>query len=129
MDRGTRVSPGVLAQDLSETAQLVGREIAAANLDLHGRETVLALALDIRLQEAVELVQVSVGARIAHTGSWGTGLLVVVEDDPVEREVALRDPIALELLFDQLPERIDSDLVDQHLDPRPRAVDPQPLLA
>ena len=38
-------------------------------------------------------------------------------------------PVALQLLVDQLAEGVDPDLVDQDLDPRPRPVDPQPLLA
>ena len=47
----------------------------------------------------------------------------------VDREVALGDPVALELLLDHLAEGVDADLVDQHLDPGAGAVDAQPLLA
>src|SRR3954452_15346397 len=44
-------------------------------------------------------------------------------------EVALVDPVALELLIDQLAEGVHADLVDQHLDPGAHAVLAQPVLA
>ena len=47
----------------------------------------------------------------------------------VDREVALADPVALELLLDELTDGIDPDLVDEDLDPRPRTVDAQEVLA
>ena len=56
-------------------------------------------------------------------------LLVVVEAQALDVEVALRDPVALELLVDLLAEGVDPDLVDQDLDPGAGAVDAQPLLA
>src|SRR4029450_1091657 len=56
-------------------------------------------------------------------------LLLVVEAQPLDVEVALVRPIALQLLLDLLAEGIDADLVDQHLDPGAGAVDAQPLLA
>ena len=58
--------------------------------------------------------------------------LVVVEAQALDQlgvEVALSDPVALELLVDLLAEGLDADLVDQHLDPGAGAVDAQPLLA
>ena len=57
------------------------------------------------------------------------GLLVVQEETVVDREVALGDPVALELLVDQLAHGLDADLVHQHLDAGARAVDAQPVLA
>ena len=57
------------------------------------------------------------------------GLLVVVEAQRVDREVALGDPVALELLLDLASQLVDAVLVDEHLDACARAVDPQPLLA
>ena len=108
----------------------VRRQVAAADLDLDGREALLALGLHVRLEEVVELAVVAVRRSRTRSGRGRrVRLLVVVEQDLVEREVALRDPVALELLLDQLAERVDPDLVDQHLDPGPGAVDAQPVLA
>ena len=47
----------------------------------------------------------------------------------IDREVALVDPVALELLVNHAADLFDPDLVDQHLDAGPGAVDPQPGLA
>ena len=47
----------------------------------------------------------------------------------VQREVPLGHPVALQLLLDELPERVDPDLVDQDLDPGASAVDAQEVLA
>ncbi len=129
MDGGARVAARVVAHDLAEPAQLVGGQIAALDLDLDRREPWLALGADVGLEEVPELAAVAVGARVRFLRRGDVGLLVVVEQDLVEREVALADPVALELLLDHLSERVDPDLVDQHLDPGAGAVDPQPVLA
>ena len=52
-----------------------------------------------------------------------------IELEALDVEVALVDPVALELLLDHLAEGVDADLVDQHLDPGAGAVLAQPLLA
>src|SRR5262249_3919897 len=82
--------------------------------------------------EAVELGAVAVrrGGRPRRRRS--ATLLVVLEAETVDQlgaELALRHPLALELLVDLLAEGIDPDLVDQDLDPGAGAVDAQPVLA
>ena len=57
------------------------------------------------------------------------GLLVVEEHAVLDREVALGDPVALELLVDHPAHLVDADLVDQHLQAGAGAVDAQPVLA
>ena len=57
------------------------------------------------------------------------GLLVVLEQQAVERVVALVDPVALELLLDHLAEGVHPDAVDEHLDPGAGAVLAQVVLA
>ena len=126
---GPGVAAGELAHDRREPAQLLRGEIAAGDLDRDGGEAVLALRRDVRLAEALELGAIAVRARPGRVRAGGVRLLVIGEQQPVDREVALGDPVALELLLDHLAEGIDPDLVDQHLDPGPGAVDPQPLLA
>ena len=44
---GAGVAAGEVAHDVGEPAELLGREVAADDLDLHGREAVLALLLDV----------------------------------------------------------------------------------
>ena len=64
------------------------------------------------------------------TVAGGAGrVLGLVVDEEVGREVALGDPVALELLVDHLAHLVDADLVDEHLDARAGAVDAQPVLA
>ena len=55
--------------------------------------------------------------------------LVVDEEQRVERVVALGNPIALEFLDNHLAESLWTDLIYQHLDPSPRAILAQPVLA
>ena len=57
------------------------------------------------------------------------GLLVVREEQRGRVEVALGHPVAGQLLLHLLAEGVDADLVDQHLDAGPGAVDSQPVLA
>ena len=52
----------------------------------------------------------------------------MLEQDAVDREVALGDPVASEFLLDHLTEGVDPDLVDQHLDASACAVDAQEIL-
>ena len=114
---------------VGEAAELLGREVAARDLDLDGAEALLALALDVRGAEAVELGEVAV-RRAERTGGVGrAGLLVVQEQAVDRREVALVDPVALQLLLDEVAHRLDADLVDHHLQAGAGAVDAQPVLA
>ena len=99
------------------------------HLDLDGAEALLALRLHVRLAEAVELGAVAVRAPVGGRGRGRVRLLVVDQLQPLDVEVALVDPVALELLLDHLPEGVDADLVDQDLDPGAGAVHPQPVLA
>ena len=129
MDARAGGAAGVFAHDAADPAELLGRQVAARHLDLDGREALLPLALDVGLHEARELTVVSVrrseGLRLRRR----IGLFVVLEQDPFQAEVALVDPIALELLLHEGPELVDSDLVDQDLDPGAGPVDAQPILA
>src|SRR5215211_2994897 len=129
VDRGAGVAAAELAHDLRELAHLLGREVAAGDLHAHRREAVLALGLDAGLAEALELGEVAVGAARLHGDRRRIRLLVVDEEQVVDREVTLGYPVALELLLDHLAEGVDADLVDQDLDAGAGAVDAQPLLA
>ena len=62
MDRGPGRAAGVVTHDLAQAAQLLGAEVAAADLDLDGAEAGLALGGDVGLGEAIELAAVTVGA-------------------------------------------------------------------
>ncbi len=73
--------------------------------------------------------QVAVRRNVRFRHGRRGGLLVVAPRDRLDREVALGDPVAAQLLLDHLAEGVDADLVDEHLDPRPGAVDAQELLA
>ena len=80
--------------------------------------------------EALELGAVAVGRAVGEPAArarrpprrGGTARL----DGSKSRSV---DPVALELLLDLLAQRLDADLVDQHLDAGAGAVDAQPVLA
>ncbi len=52
----------------------------------------------------------------------------MIHPDLLDREVALRDPVALELLVNEFPEGVHPDLVDQHLDAGAGTVDAQEVL-
>ena len=56
-------------------------------------------------------------------------LLVHVQAQALDVELALGDPVALTLLVHEPAHLVDADLVDEHLDAGPRAVDAQPVLA
>ena len=129
MNRRPSRAARVVAHDLPESAELLRGEIAALDLDLDGRESGLALRLGIRRREPVEGTEVAVRTRVGVLDGRHVRLLVVIEQDPVEREVALVHPLSGELLLDLLTEGIDPDLVDQHLDPGAGAVHPQEVLA
>ena len=80
--------------------------------------------------KAVELAAVAVrGCRSSSGCGRRVGLLVVDEQQRVGVEVALVDPVALQLLVDHLAELLDADLVDQELDAGAGAVGAQVLLA
>ena len=83
--------------------------------------------VDRAAREALELARVAVRARRGRRRAGRVGLLVV--EELVEREVALGDPVALELLLDLAAQLVDAELVDEHLQAGPRAVDAQPVLA
>src|SRR5262249_55101321 len=69
---------GVLAHDRGEAAELLRAEVAAGDLHLHSREALLALRLDVALEEALELGALAVrrGGRERRRG--GVSLLVMV---------------------------------------------------
>ena len=116
----------------AEAAELLRGQVAAVDLHLDGREALLALRLDVAFDEALELAAVAVRRGGSGGLGGGVGLLVVVEAEALDQlgvELALLDPVALELLVDQLAEGVHADLVDQDLDPGAGAVDAQPLLA
>ena len=126
---GARVAAAEVAHDRGQAAELLGREVAADDLDLDGGEAGLALRLDVGVAPAQELGAVAVG-RAGLRGRAGGVLLLVVQEQPGLRvEVALGDPVALQLLLDQRAHLLDADLVDQHLDAGAGAVDAQPVLA
>ena len=129
LDRRARVAAGVAAHHVGQPAELLGREVAADHLDLDGREALLTLRLDVRLAEALELAAVAVGAGVARQRRGGVRLLVVLEQQRAGVEVALGDPVALELLLDLAAQLLDAELVDEHLDARAGAVGAQPVLA
>src|SRR5918912_695881 len=129
LDRGTRVAAGELAHQVGEAAELLRAEIPPGHLDLDGREALLALGPDARLQEAVELGPVAVGAPKAGLRRRGVRLLVVEEQAGRGVEIAVAEPVPLELLVDHAPELIDPNLVNQELEPSPGAVLAKPVLA
>ena len=119
-----------VAHDLAEAAELLGREVTAVDLDLDGTEARLALGDDVGLAEAVERGAVLVVGRRAEglRHARRDGLLVEVEAARRDREVALGDPVALELLLDLGAQLVDAELVDEDLDAGAGAVDAQPVL-
>ena len=113
-----------------EAAELLGGEVAAGDLDLDRGEALLALRADVGGEEALELASRRRSGSPARAGAAGAfASSSIAEQQVVDREVALGDPVALELLLDHLAEGVDADLVDQDLDPGAGAVDAQPLLA
>ena len=62
---------------------------------------------------------------VAARGAGAEACSSSVEAQAVDVEVALGDPVAAQLLLDDLAERFDADLVDEHLDARACAVDAQ----
>ena len=107
-----------------------GRQVAAGDLHVDGREAVLALRLDVVGAEALEGACRRRWARRRSAGGAGAErLLVDVEAQARDVEVALGDPVARQLLVDHLAEGVDADLVDEHLDARAGAVDAQEVLA
>ena len=119
----------MLAHDRGQPAELLGREIAPG--DLHGdrREALLALIDDVASTKRSKRRAIAVGACDGGREGGRVRFLVIVEQQVLDREVALVDPFALELLVDHLTEGFDADLVDQDLDPGPGAIGPQPVLA
>ena len=69
------------------------------------------------------------GRGVAARGAPARPLLVVVEEQRRRVEVALGDPVAAQLLLDQLAEGVHADAVDQHLDAGAGAVGAQLVLA
>src|SRR4051812_17639287 len=128
LDAGAGVAAGEVAHELRDAAELLGRQVAADDPDLGGREAGLTLRRDVRLDPVVELAVVAI--RRARRGRRGrrVGLLVVEEEQRVGREVAVVDPVEGQLLLDLLAERVDPDLVDHELQPRALAVGAQPVL-
>ncbi|HEY1540041.1 MAG TPA: hypothetical protein VGF63_11630, partial [Solirubrobacteraceae bacterium] len=75
----------------------------------------LTLGLHVRRAEALELRQVTVRGGVVQRRRRGERLLVDVVAQARDVEVALGDPVARELRVDHLAERVDADLVDEHL--------------
>ena len=129
LDRRAAEAARVVAHDLGDAAQLLGRQVAADDAHLHRREAVLALRLDARLAPLLEGGGVAVRLRVVVAELGGVRLLVGQEQQRDRVEVALVDPVALELLLDHVAELVDPDLVDQDLDAGAGAVDAQEVLA
>ena len=114
----------------AEAAELLRGQVAAGDLDGHGREALLALRRDVRLAEALELASgrrsgspAAAGAAGAFASSSSANSSRSIE----KSRSSTQSPSSSSV--DHLAEGVDADLVDQHLDPGPGAVDPQPLLA
>src|SRR2546430_10318667 len=109
-----RSAAGVPARDLRQPAQLLGREVAAGDLDLDRDEALLALRGHVHGAEALELRGVAV-RRAVRLARRRRGLaLVVAEQAVLDREVALADPFALQLLLDLAAQLVDPLLVHEH---------------
>ena len=125
-----RVAAGELAHDRGQAAELLRGQVAAVDLDLDRGEALLALrpARCLRRKrsnsERSPLGEAGVGGTAGALASSSSS-----KRRPLDVEVALGDPVALQLLVDLLAEGVDADLVDQDLDPGAGAVDAQPLLA
>ena len=120
---------GVVTHDLAEAAELLGGQVTTDDRDLDRVEALLPLRLDVGLDVGLEVGAVTVRrARRTAVGSGSSGLFVEVEQQVVDREVALVDPVALELLVDHAADLVDADLVDQDLDPGAGTVGAQPFL-
>src|SRR3954454_21153487 len=128
LDARAAVAAGVVAHELRDAAELLGREVAADHAPLGGREALLHLRVDVRLDPAVELAAVAVGRAGRQRRVRRVRLLVVEEQQRVGREVAVVDPVERQLLLDLLAEGVDPDLVDHELEPRALAVGPKPVL-
>src|ERR1019366_384288 len=74
--RGAGGTARVAAHDLAQPAQLLGREIAAADLDLDGAEATLTLGGHVGGREVIEVALIAVGAGIVTAGGGCGGLLV-----------------------------------------------------
>src|SRR5689334_4771905 len=114
LHRGPGVPAAELAHDRRETPELLRAEVPAGHLDGDRDEPLLPLRLHVLRDERVELGAVPVGRAVGLRDGRRVRLLVMDEHEVIDGEVALVDPIALELLVDQLAERVHPDLVDQH---------------
>ena len=114
-----------------EAAELLGREVAARDLDLDGREALLALRLDVGARRSARTrVRSPFGLAVARAAAAGAlASSSWTNSSGVRVEVALGDPVALELLLDLVAQLVDAELVDEHLDAGAGAVDAQPVLA
>ena len=127
------VAAGELAHDRGQAAELLRGEVAAGDLHLDRRRSPPGAGPGRCPRRSARTRCGRRWARRRAAGAGGrVGLLVVVEAQALDQlgvEVALVDPVALELLVDLLAEGVDADLVDQDLDPGAGAVLAQPLLA
>ena len=122
---------GEVAHDRREAAELLGREVPARDLHDDGRIAGLPLRLDVRGAKALELGDVAVRRGEARRDARRLVLLVVhvLRQEMLDGEVALGDPVALELFVHHLAEGVHADLVDEDLDASAGAVDAEPVLA
>ena len=99
MHGGPRVAAAVLTHHVRESAELFRREIPPGDLHLDSCEALLALDRHVALKETVEFTVIAVRRRVRC--SWGgcVRLLIVLEQDAVQREVPLLGPIAAQLVI------------------------------
>jgi hypothetical protein len=113
---------------LPEAAQLLGRQVAAGDLDLH----VLKPSWICGCTLAARKRSNSTGRRWAsrrRRDRRERACSSMSMRRPGDVEVALGDPVALELLVDLLAQLLDAELVDEDLQAGTGAVDAQPVLA
>src|SRR5271165_5189739 len=103
LDGRARVAARVLAGGRRQAPELLGREIAAEHLDLDRHDALLLLLAHVRRPEALELRLLAVRAAVAVRRRRRALALVVREQELPDREVALFDPVAAQLLLDLRP--------------------------
>ena len=77
---------------VGQPAELLGGQVAARDEHLDGDEALLALGAHVGARERLELASVAVGRGDLYRRGGRVGLLVVLEEQAVERVVALGRP-------------------------------------
>ena len=130
LDRGARVAARVVAHDLAEAAHLLGGQVAAGDLDLHGREPVLALRVARWTRGSARTrCRRRWAARTSRRprGRWPPRRAGAAAEVGSKSRSATQSPLSSSSTW--VAELVDADLVDQHLDAGAGAVDAQPVLA